>query len=229
MLWKTLAKVHDATAKDILGVAWQNAEHEKVQVDFPRPAPFSLTDARLKVFPLVVLGGGDTQWISCALGKEICDGVACDHCTQKHLGDGVGELWWLESLKEAAATHDAIRSEAIAKEKKTLPTGHNGVQARPLFSIPVHLWPCPVLHDMLGLVLDAVRRMENFNDQKVERLPEAETSARETTVHLADELKVMLHKINQLAPFVEQSKNCKQGMKHLKKASMQGKGKFELV
>jgi hypothetical protein len=29
MLWKTQAKVHDATAKDIMGVAWQNAENKK--------------------------------------------------------------------------------------------------------------------------------------------------------------------------------------------------------
>jgi hypothetical protein len=164
----------------------------------------------------------------CAPGKESCDGVACDHCMQKHLGDGIGELWSLESLKEAAATHGAIRSEATVKEKKTLPTGHNGVKARPLFSIPVHLWPCPALHDMLGLVLDAVLRMENFNDQKVERLPEAATCARETTVCLADELKVMLHKINQLTPFVEQSKNCKQGLKDLKKGINARKGKSKL-
>jgi hypothetical protein len=214
MLWKTL---HDAAAKEIRGVAWQNAEHEMVQVDFQRTVPFSLTDAKLKVFPVVVLGGGDTQWILCALGKENYDGVACNHCKQKHLGDGIGELWTLEILKEAAATFDRIRSEAIAKGRKTLPTGHNGVKAPSLFSIPVHLWPCAVLHDMLGLVLDAVRRMENFNDKKVEMLPEAEMSARQTMVEHVDELKVPLYEIDQLAPFVEQSKNCKQSLKDLNK------------
>jgi hypothetical protein len=216
-LENTGSLVYDSTAEDIRGVAWQNAEHEKVQVDFQRTVPFSLTDTKLKVFPVVVLGGGDTQWISCALGKENYDGVACNHCKQKHLGDGIGELWTLESLKEAAATYDGIRSEAIANGKKTLPTGHNGVKAPPLFSIPVHLWPCAVLHDMLGLVLDAVRRMENFNDKTVEMLPEAEISARETMVQRVDELKVLLYEINQLAPFVEQSKNCKQMLKDLNK------------
>jgi hypothetical protein len=163
-LENTGSLVCDAAAKEIRGVAWQNAEHETVQVDFQRTVPFSLTDAKSKVFPVVVLGGGDTQWISCALGKESHDDVACDHCKQKHLGDGIGELWTLESLKEAAATFDGILSEAIAKGRKTLPTGHNGVKAPSLFSIPVHLWPCAILHDMLGLVLDAVQRMENFND-----------------------------------------------------------------
>jgi hypothetical protein len=61
-----------AAAKDILGVAWQNAEHEKVQEDFPRSVPFSFMDARLKAFPVVVLGCDDTQWILCPLGKESC-------------------------------------------------------------------------------------------------------------------------------------------------------------
>jgi hypothetical protein len=155
-----------AAAKDILGVAWQNAEHQKFQVDFPRPVPFSLMDARLKVFPVVVLGCDNTQWILCALGKESCDSVACDHCRQKDLGDGVGESWSLDSSKEAAATCNAIRSEAMAKEKKSLGTGHNGVKAWPLFSTPAHLFPCPALHDVLGLVSDAVRRIENFKCKK---------------------------------------------------------------
>jgi hypothetical protein len=52
---------------------------------------------------------------------------------------------------------------------------------------------------------------------KVETLPEAETSARQTMVEHADELKVLLCEIDQLAPFVEQSKNCEQRLKDLNK------------
>jgi hypothetical protein len=61
-------------------------------------------------------------------------------------------------------------------------------------------------------------------------LPGAEVvSAREIVIHPANWLKFMLCEINQLVPLVEQSKSCKQGLKDLKKVSMQGKGKSKLV
>jgi hypothetical protein len=40
--------------------------------------------------------------------------------------------------------------------------------------------------------------------------PEAETSARETMVDLVGDLEVLSHEMDQLSPFVEQSKICKQ-------------------
>jgi hypothetical protein len=47
--WDALEKagslVHDAAAKDVRDVQWQDAEHEKVKVAFPRPVPLFLTEA----------------------------------------------------------------------------------------------------------------------------------------------------------------------------------------
>jgi hypothetical protein len=125
---------------------------KKVEVAFPTTVLFSLREAESKVFPVVVFGGGDTQWISCdALGKENFEGVACNHCKQKHLGDGIGELWSLESWKEAAATCDGIQSEAT-----DCAGGPQLLESPALVLQPDSSLALPALHDMLGSVLDAV-------------------------------------------------------------------------
>jgi hypothetical protein len=73
-----------------------------------------------------VLGGGNTEWVLCALGKENMAGAHCNHCNQSkqdfHVGRG--ELWALASL---AATARTFREEILpaAADQKNKPTGYN--------------------------------------------------------------------------------------------------------
>ena len=56
--------------------------------------------------PMIVLGGGDTEWVACALGKENMAGA---HCNQSRRSKNDfylrrGEPWSLESIAETART-----------------------------------------------------------------------------------------------------------------------------
>jgi hypothetical protein len=127
------------------------------------------------MYPMVALGGGDTEWVACAIGKENMAGAHCNHCQRFkqdfHLGRG--ELWTLASL---AAMVQTFRDEILpaAAGRKNKPTGYKGDP--PMFCIPVHLWVSRILHDELGLVKDWLTHVEKFRDTRIETLPEMRKS-----------------------------------------------------
>jgi hypothetical protein len=173
---------YDATRNIISGVTWQNSAREDVSRDFRDKASvtYSTQMSTLKVFPIVVLGGGDTEWVACALGKENMAGQHCNHCkrSQKDFGKGLGVPWSIKTLIKAA---DKFRDEILprAAHLAAKPAGYMGVKHPPMFPIPVHLWGSPILHDELGLVKDWLTRVERFSDSRIENLPEDEVEFRE--------------------------------------------------
>jgi hypothetical protein len=72
--------LYDPTTKQISGVSWQNIDREKVKKEFLDGGVVRfLASCTLEMFPVVVLGGGDTEWVACALGKENMAGSHCNH------------------------------------------------------------------------------------------------------------------------------------------------------
>jgi hypothetical protein len=79
-----------------LGVPWQNIDQEGVKKKFRdgRVVCFSALST-LEMYPMVVVGGGDTEWVVCALGKENMAGAYCNnhwHGSKKDFHLGHGEL-----------------------------------------------------------------------------------------------------------------------------------------
>jgi hypothetical protein len=183
-------------------VSWQNLDREEVKKEFRngRSVRFSAT-ATLEMYPFVLLGGGDTKWVACALGKENMAGAHCNHCRRstKDLHLGQGDPWTLSSIADTAKTlQDVIIPRA--KGRKNKPTGYLGVKKPSLFCIPVHLWASPILHDELGLVKDWLTRVEKFCDSRIETLPDDEVNLREHLVILGDEFEDLLMEQEDLSP-----------------------------
>jgi hypothetical protein len=63
-----------------LGVLWQNIDREEVKKEFRDGCVVCFSTAsHLEMYQVVVLGGGDTEWVACALGKENMAGAHCSH------------------------------------------------------------------------------------------------------------------------------------------------------
>jgi hypothetical protein len=66
--WKTIEQsgslLYDPTVKVISGVSWQNPDQEEVKKEFwdGRVVSFS-NSSTLIMYPIIVLGGGDTEWV----------------------------------------------------------------------------------------------------------------------------------------------------------------------
>jgi hypothetical protein len=206
LAWKSIEQsgslVYDTNTKTISGVSWQNLEREVVKKEWRdgRVIDYS-TSTTLEMFPVVVLGGGDTEWVACAIGKENMAGAHCNHCRRSkvdfHLGRG--ELWTLKSIE---ATARIFQDEILpnAANRKTQPAGLHGVKYPSMFCIPVHLWVSPILHDELGLVKDWLTRVEKFCDTRIETLPEEEVNFREHLVILGNMLEDLLMEQDDLNP-----------------------------
>jgi hypothetical protein len=86
MQWKSIEYtgrlLYNPTTKQISGVSWQNIDQEEVKKKFRDGGmtQFSASRSPLEMFPVVVLGQGDTKWVACALGKENMAGAHCNHC-----------------------------------------------------------------------------------------------------------------------------------------------------
>jgi hypothetical protein len=204
--WKSIEQsarlLYDPTTKEITGVSWQNINREEVKKEFRDGGSVTFSaSSTLEMYPIVVLGGGDTEWVSCALGKENMAGAHCNHCnrTTKDFHLGRGELWTLATL---AAMARRFRDEILpgAANRKNKPTGHNGVKHPSMFCIPVHLWVSPILHGELGLVKDWLTRIEKFCDTRIETLPDEEVENRELLIILGDMLEELLMEQEDLSP-----------------------------
>jgi hypothetical protein len=196
--WKSTAQsgglLYDPITKEISGAWWQDINREEVKKEFRDGGIVRFSNAStLKMYPIVVLGGGDTEWVSCALGKENMAGAHCNHCnrSKKDFNLGRGELWTLASLAAMART---FREEILpaAVNLKNKPSGYNGVKYPSMFCIPVHLWVSPILHGELGLVKDWLTRVEKFCDTRIETLPGEEVENREHLIILGDMLEELL-------------------------------------
>jgi hypothetical protein len=137
----------------------------------------------MEMYPIVVLGSGDTE--SCALGKNKMAGAHCNHCNRSkvdfHLGRGAP--WTLESIATTTAKHF---QDVILQGSAHLKNAH------PCFVIPVHLWISPILHDELGLLKDCLTRVEKFCDCRIETVSEEEVQLRYNLIILGDALEELL-------------------------------------
>ena len=132
------------------------------------------------MFPVVVLGGGDTKWVACALGKENMTGAHCNHCrrSKKDFHLGRTESWTLASIAARSQTFQVKILRAVAGCQKNKPTGYDGVVKYPsMFCIPVHLWASSILHDELGLMKDWLTHVKKFCDTRIETLPNKEVES----------------------------------------------------
>jgi hypothetical protein len=106
----------------------------------------------VELYHILLLGSGDTEWVSCAIGKESMAGQHCNHCQRsaKDFIQGLGEPWTIEKIKTAAG-HYQNRLLPAAAYQATQLAGCLGAKTHPMNSAPIHLWGCPILHDELGL------------------------------------------------------------------------------
>jgi hypothetical protein len=192
--------VYDDSEQVIRGVTWQISSREDVTKDFrdKRKIAFNV-NTNVNLYPIIILGGGDTEWVACAIGKENMAGQHCNHCqrSQKDFVQGLGEPWTIEKIKVAADYYNNILLPAAA-HLKTKPSGHMGVKHHPMYPIPIHLWGSPILHDELGLVKDWLTRMEKFADLRVEILSPEEVATRENLVVRTNDLEDLLYEKEEL-------------------------------
>jgi hypothetical protein len=85
-----------------------------------------------------------------------------------------------------------------------------------MYSIPIHLWGCPILHDELGLVKDWLTRLENFTDCQVEIVSADEVVTREHLVIRTNDLEDLLFEGEELQP-KESIKNLEKQLARIKK------------
>jgi hypothetical protein len=73
--------IFDKVEKAISGVGWQVSSRKHMMKEFRdgRKIEFDV-GTTVKLFPIVLLGGGDTEWVSCDIGKENMAGQHCNHC-----------------------------------------------------------------------------------------------------------------------------------------------------
>jgi hypothetical protein len=158
--------IFDKVEKAISVVGWQASSQKHMTKEFRdgRKIKFDV-GATVELFPIILPGGGDTEWVSCTIGKENMAGQHCNHCQRstKDFIRGLGEPWTIKKL-ENAADHYQNRFISAAAHLATQPAGYLGVKNHPMYLIPIHLWGCPILHDELGLVKDWLTRLKNFAD-----------------------------------------------------------------
>ena len=98
--------IFNKVEKVISGVGWQVSSREDVVNEFRDGQKFENLDAytTVELYPILLLGGGDTEWVSCAIGKENMAGQHCNHCQRstKDFVQGLGEPWTIEKIKTSA-------------------------------------------------------------------------------------------------------------------------------
>jgi hypothetical protein len=128
-------------------------------------------------------------------------GQHCNRCqrSQKDFIEGLGEPWTIQKIKYAA---DHYRDEVLpaAAHLTSKPAGYIGVKSHPAYSISIHLWGSPILHDELGLVKDWLTRLEKIADCRVEVVPTEEVAAREHLVIQTNDLEDLLFATEEQQP-----------------------------
>jgi hypothetical protein len=67
--------IYDQGGQEIRGVTWQISYREDVTKEFrdKRKVEFDV-NSKVELFPIIVLGGNDTEWVACAIEKENMSG-----------------------------------------------------------------------------------------------------------------------------------------------------------
>jgi hypothetical protein len=206
------------------GVSWQVSSGEDVTKEF-RNGKNIVFDANttVQLYPIILLGGSDTKWVSCAIGKENMAGQHCNHCqrSQKDFAQGLGKPWTIQKIKNGV---DRYQNQLLpaAAHLATKPAGYLGVKNHPMHPIPIHLWGSPILHDKLGLVKDWLTKLEQIADCRVEIVqPAEEVELREVLVIRTNELEDLLFKNEELPP----KESIKELQKHLARMEKEIKGR----
>jgi hypothetical protein len=215
---QTESFIFNSDNNSISGVSWQVSSREDVTKEFRdgKKVEFTLVTI-IEVYPIILLGGEDTEWVSCAIEKENMAGQHCNHCqrSQNDFIEGLGEPWTIQKMKNAA---DHYRDEVLpaAAHLASKPAGYMGVKSHPMYSIPIHLWGSPFIHDELGLVKDWLTRLEKFADCRVEGVPTEEVATREQLVIQTNDLEDLLFATKELQP-KESIKELEQHLARLEK------------
>jgi hypothetical protein len=97
--------IFDKVKKAISAVGWQVLSQKQMTKEFRhgRKMEFDV-GTTVKLFPIILLGGGDTEWVSCAIRKENMAGQHCNHCQRstKDFIRGLGKPWTIKKLENAA-------------------------------------------------------------------------------------------------------------------------------
>jgi hypothetical protein len=209
---------YNKVEKTISGAGWQVSSREDVVKEFRDGRKIKLDIyTTVELYPILLLGGGDTEWVSCAIRKENMAGQHCNHCQRstKDFIQGLGRPCTIEKIKNAA-DHYQNRLLPATAHRATQPAGYLGVKTHPMYPIPIHLWGCPILHDELGLVEDWLTRLENFADCRVEIVSADEVATKEHLVIRTNYLEDLLFEGEELQP-KESIKNLEKHLARIKK------------
>jgi hypothetical protein len=73
--------IFNSDENSISGVSWQVSPREDVTKEFRDGKKVEFTpNTIVELYLIILLGGGDTEWVSYAMGKEIMAGQHCNHC-----------------------------------------------------------------------------------------------------------------------------------------------------
>jgi hypothetical protein len=94
-------------------------------------------DTIIELYRIILLGGGDTEWVSCAIGKENMAGQHCNHCqwSQKDFIEGLGEPWTIQKIKMQPTIIETRLYQLWLTQLPSL----QGTKSHPIYSIPIHL------------------------------------------------------------------------------------------
>eukprot|EP00957_Ditylum_brightwellii_P095254 7255172-Ditylum_brightwellii.AAC.1 len=113
---------------EISGIWWRKQSNNEYENKFfCNGAIATKEETTLDIYPIAVLGIGNMEWQSLALGKENASSCHCNHCqqTQDNFSNGVAEPWTLQRLKEATEVYCINYPERVQQGLKTLPVDYN--------------------------------------------------------------------------------------------------------
>jgi hypothetical protein len=197
MLAQTGSFIFNTFENSISGVGPQVSSMEDVTKEFRDGRKIELdANTTVQLYPIILLGGGDTEWVSCAIGKENMAGQHCNHCqqSQKDFVQGLDKPWTIEKIKNLT-DHYQNQLLPTTAQLATKPAGYLAVKNHPMYPIPIQLWGSPILYDEVGLVKDWLTRLDKFADCQVEITPPEETELWDSSSSIPKTWKICFLKV----------------------------------